>query len=209
MRASKSKVEHTLRAILVTTHMVELASTVGGGKLNRELDLNRLASDIEAEEVRYNPENYHGIILRFDTEGPAVIIYRSGAFSISGAPSLNDLHHTFDLFRNLLSDLFGDDVPSYKIEFEVRNLVLVEKYESTDLPLNLSSLSIYFGMEYIEYEPEQFPGLLYRPEASPGLFLIFSTGKLVLTGVRDWDTAQQSFEQLRGKLDELYRQSVT
>ncbi|KOX95481.1 TATA-box-binding protein [Halorubrum tropicale] len=189
--------------------MVELASAVGGGKLDRELDLDELAPDIEAEEVRYNPEDYHGIILRFDSEGPAVIIYRSGAFSISGASSLDELHKTFDLFEDLLSDLFGDDVPGYEIGFEVRNLVLVEEYESPEQPLNLSSLSIYLGMENVEYEPEQFPGIFYRPADNPGLFLIFGTGKLVLTGVRDWDTAEQSFEQLRGKLDELYRQSVT
>lgn len=189
--------------------MVELASAVGGGKLDRELDLDELALDIEAEEVRYNPEDYHGIILRFDTEGPAVIIYRSGAFSISGAPSLDVLHNTFDLFEDLLSDLFGDDVPGYEVGFEVRNLVLVEEYKPPDPPLNLSSLSIYLGMENVEYEPEQFPGIFYRPEDSPGLFLIFGTGKLVLTGVRDWDTARQSFERLRGELDELYRQSVT
>ena len=189
--------------------MIELASAVGGGKLDKELDLDELVLDIEAEEVQYNPEDYHGIILRFDTEGPAVIIYRSGAFSISGASSLDVLYNTFDLFEDLLSDLFGDDVPGYEIRFEVRNLVFVEEYKSPDLPLSLSSLCIYLGMENVEYEPEQFPGIYYRPEDSPGLFLIFATGELVLTGIRNWDTAEQSFEQLRGKLDELYRQPMT
>lgn len=188
--------------------MVELASAVGGGKLDRELDLDELAPDIEAEEVRYDLEDYHGIILRFDAGGPAVMIYRSGAFSISGASSLDELHDTFDLFEDLFSDLFGDYMPDYEIGFEVRNLVLVEEYESTDPPLNLSSLSIYLGMENVEYDPEQFPGIFYRPDNSPGLFLIFGTGKLVLTGVRDWDTAKQSFKNLGGKLDELYSQSM-
>jgi transcription initiation factor TFIID TATA-box-binding protein len=188
--------------------MIELASAVGGGKLERELDLNELALDIRAEEVRYNPEDYHGIILRFDTEGPAILIYRSGAFSISGASSLDELYYTFDLFEDLLSNLFGDDIPGYETGFEVRNLVFVEEYESSNPPINLSSLSIHLGMENIEYDPEQFPGIFYRPENSPGLFLIFNTGKLVLTGVDDWDVAEQSFERLCGKLDELYRQST-
>jgi transcription initiation factor TFIID TATA-box-binding protein len=189
--------------------MVELASAVGGGKLDRELDLDELTPDIEAEEVRYNPEDYHGIIFRFDAEGPAVIIYRSGAFSISGASSLDELRNTFDQFEDLLCDLFEEDIPGYEIGFEVRNLVHVEEYEPPELPLNLASLSIYLGMGNVEYEPEQFPGIFYRPEDSPGLFLIFASGKLVLTGVRDLDTTKRSFEQLRRKLDELYRQSVT
>jgi len=189
--------------------MVELASAVGGGKLNRELDLDELAADIEAEEVRYDPEDYHGIILRFDSDGPAVIIYRLGAFSISGASSLSELHTTFDKFEVLLSGLFGDDVPGYEIGFEVRNLVLVEEYSASDRPIDLSNLVIYLGMENVEYEPEQFPGIFYRSPECPGLFLIFGSGKLVLTGVQDRDTAEESFEKLRAKLDELYRPSVT
>lgn len=186
--------------------MVELASAVGGGKLDKELDLDKLAQDVEAEEVKYDPGDYNGLILRLDAEGPAVIIYRSGAFSISGASSLDELRDTFTQFENLLYCLFEEDVPGYEIEFEVRNMVFMKEYDNFDSPINLSHLVISLGMENVEYEPEQFPGIFYRPSYSPGLFLIFGTGNLVLTGVRDWESAKKSFQQVTGELEEVFSQ---
>jgi transcription initiation factor TFIID TATA-box-binding protein len=116
---------------------------------------------------------------------------------------MGKLRTTFDKFEELLSQLFNE-LPGYEIEFEIRNLAFVEQYTPSDSPLELADLVIPLGIENVEYEPEQFPGIFYRPPESPGLFLIFSSGKLVLTGVRNRETAEKSFEQLREKIDELY-----
>lgn len=184
--------------------MLELASAVGGGKLDTKLDLDALHSDIEAYEVDYDPQHYYGIILRFSEDGPAIIIYNSGSFSISGASSIEELFAAFDQFEHLLERLFKKK-PDYVISFEVRNLVYVDEYDSGGTPLDLESIVIFLGLENGEYEPEQFPGVFYRPPECPGLFLIFGTGKLVLTGVSDQDTAEKAFIQLKHKLDELPR----
>jgi len=57
-------------------------------------------------------------------------------------------------------------------------------------------------MENSEYEPEQFPALDYRPPDTGGLFKIFRTGKITLTGVTDPDVAEEAFESLFDTLDE-------
>lgn len=181
--------------------VVELVSAVGGGKLTRELDLGGLAADIEAPEVQYEPEQYHGIILRFEQDGPAVLIYRSGSFSISGAESIEELHETFQALESRLRSLFENF--EYETSFEVRNLVHQDKIvdESGDLEsINLTALSVGLGMESIEYEPEQFPGLMYRPPEDEGLYLIFATGKIVSTGHSNPEVAREGLEMVKQRI---------
>ena len=64
-------------------------------------------------------------------------------------------------------------------EITVQNIVA-----SADLHtiLNLNAIAIGLGLENIEYEPEQFPGLVYRIDVPKVVVLIFSSGKLVVTG---------------------------
>jgi transcription initiation factor TFIID TATA-box-binding protein len=67
--------------------------------------------------------------------------------------------------------------------------------------LNLDALAIGIGLEKTEYEPEQFPGLIYRYNRST--ILIFATGKIVITGLTLEETAISEFDELRNELDGL------
>lgn len=57
-------------------------------------------------------------------------------------------------------------------------------------------------MERTEYEPEQFPGLIYRPEFLDCVILIFATGRVVITGTREFEIAERAFKQLQNTLSE-------
>ena len=48
--------------------------------------------------------------------------------------------------------------------------------------INLNKVVVTLNVENIEYEPEQFPGLVYRVKDPKMVVLIFSSGKLILTG---------------------------
>ena len=183
--------------------MVQLVSAVGGGKLCRELDLTGLAHDLNVAELQYEPSKYHGIIARFSESGPAVLIYRSGSFSISGAESLEQLSENFGRFENEMEALLGK--VEYEIEFEIRNLVhrTTIPVEETGGSLNLNALAIGLEVENVEYEPEQFPGLMYRPPDLPGLYLIFASGALVSTGHADPDIASDGIEEVSDRVLEL------
>jgi len=54
----------------------------------------------------------------------------------------------------------------------------------------------------IVYEPEQFPGLIYRMEVPRAVFLIFSSGKLVCTGARKEEDVHQAVMELHQKLEQ-------
>jgi len=63
-----------------------------------------------------------------------------------------------------------------------------------NLQLNLNYLAL--EMENTEYEPEQFPGLVYKLEDSNATFLLFSNGKLVCTGTKNKQQLEDSMTQL-------------
>ena len=185
--------------------MVQLVSAVGGGKLSRELALDKLALDLDAAQVQYDPSQYHGIIARFSETGPAILIYNSGGFSISGAESLDQLFKSFDEFEDNMKKLLNGI--EYENEFEIRNLVHRTEIpvEETGGSLNLNALAIGLEVECVEYEPEQFPGLMYRPPSLSGLYLIFASGALVSTGHSNPDTALEEIEKISNRVLKLLR----
>jgi transcription initiation factor TFIID TATA-box-binding protein len=89
-----------------------------------------------------------------------------------------------------------DDDP----EITVQNIVT-----SADLGrnLNLNAIAIGLGLENIEYEPEQFPGLVYRLEEPSVVALLFGSGKLVITGGKEPADAREAVDVIVSRLDDL------
>jgi transcription initiation factor TFIID TATA-box-binding protein len=52
------------------------------------------------------------------------------------------------------------------------------------------------------YEPEQFPGLIYRMEEPKVVILLFSTGKLVCTGATKEEDVYLAVAKLHKELEE-------
>ncbi|HEX59473.1 MAG TPA: TATA-box-binding protein, partial [Methanomicrobia archaeon] len=59
------------------------------------------------------------------------------------------------------------------------------------------------GLEGMEYEPEVFPGLVYRIEKPKVAILIFSSGKLVITGGKTKEDCEKAVEILVNELRRL------
>lgn len=176
----------------------KLVNAVGGGSLPQELDLQRLHEAFDGEEVRYDPEYWPGLYLRFTASSPAIMIFRTGKYNIAGADSIQDLNEANEEFLSRIQEL-GIDVNN--ASFDIRNLVLLGKY---DRDLNLDQVVIALGLENAEYEPEQFPGILYRATNTTGTFMIFRNGKVILTGGKTKDDAVESFSNLFYFLDGLF-----
>ncbi|GAF68874.1 unnamed protein product, partial [marine sediment metagenome] len=65
---------------------------------------------------------------------------------------------------------------------------------SIKLNLNLNYLALELGNT--EYEPEQFPGLVYKLVEPTATFLLFSNGKLVCTGTKNKQQLEEAMIQL-------------
>lgn len=178
---------------------IDIANAVGSGDLNTELALDALETDLNTPYVEYDPTNYHGLYLRLEEKGPLITVYRSGKYIVSGCSSFEELHRTNDNFVDEFSKL-GITEDGQNTGFSVQNVVCIGNLE-TDVQLN--TLSISLGLESIEYEPEQFPGLIYRPSDFDAVLLIFASGKVVITGSKDIETAESAFRHLQSKVQDL------
>lgn len=180
--------------------MVTIANAVGAGDLGVELDLPAVKRDLDAPYTEYDPSNYHGLYIRVVDEGPLITIYRTGKYIISGCSSLEELERSNQEFLKTLAtiDLVA---PAADTGFSVQNIVCVGDLERK---VDLNALSIGLGLESTEYEPEQFPGLVYRPADFPIVILVFASGKTVLTGGTDLEIVEDAFAQLQSEIAMLH-----
>jgi transcription initiation factor TFIID TATA-box-binding protein len=169
---------------------VVIVNVVGSGAVSSEFDLEELSSEI-GSEAEYDPENYPGMYLRFEGK-PTITVYRTGKFIIYGADNVDEIYETRDFLLLHLSNLGAIESPE-DTGFSIQNVVCTGKLEGKQ---NLNSVAIQLGLDRTEYEPEQFPGLIYRPEEHNCVLLIFGSGKVVITGCKDLDTAQSALDDL-------------
>lgn len=179
--------------------MVRIANIVGSGDLGLELEIEQVGSDLNVAFTEYDPSNYHGLYVRLQENGPLITVYRSGKYIISGCSSLGDLRRINDTFLKQLSELEGVGTIS-ETEFTVENVVCTAELDDD---VDLMALSIGLGLESIEYEPEQFPGLIYRPPEYPVVLLVFANGKVVITGASDVSIADEAFTHLQSRIQSL------
>ena len=86
----------------------------------------------------------------------------------------------------------------YEPTADIKNIVATAELDS--LP-SLEAIAVGLGLEKTEYEPEQFPALIYRGEES--VILIFASGKLVCTGLTDIDTISMAIDDITSQIESL------
>ena len=171
-----------------------IVSTVAVGDIGAELKLGTLSDDLDVYSCRYNPTDSPGLYLQFYKSGPTITLFRTGSFNIRGSSSNEEIQENKELLENEFSKM-GIDT-----SIGDANLTNIVFTANLDKQVDLNRASIKLGLERIEYEPEQFPGLVYRLEL--GVVLIFSSGNLVLTGFTEIEDAQQAYNKLKLELED-------
>lgn len=171
-------------------------NVVGTTATNQELDLGALSDDLD--DVDYDPEVFPGLIYRAKDPKASGLLFQSGKIVFTGARSIGELEqaavHTFDALREL-----GLEVPDNP-DLTIQNIVTSGDLGSR---LNLNAIAIGLGLENIEYEPEQFPGLVYRLHESGVVALPFGSGKVVLTGGTQLDDAENAIHTIHSELSDV------
>jgi len=175
---------------------IRIENVVASSDLGQELALDQLSTDLLGAE--YNPEDFPGIVYRLQEPKSATLIFRSGKVVCTGAKSVDDVHEALEIVFDDLRAL-GIDVESNPT-IEVQNIVSSASLKQS---LNLNAIAIGLGLEQIEYEPEQFPGLVYRLDDPDVVVLLFGSGKLVITGANESEDAQSALKHVEDRLTEL------
>ena len=106
-------------------------------------------------------------------------------------------------------DLDGGEIrPATDEEVEaedprIRGIKEGEPIATMPRKLNLNNLTFHLPFDKVEYEPEQFPGLIYRLDFPRVVCLIFGSGKMVITGARRKDEILEAVQFIQDELADL------
>ena len=169
---------------------MRLVNVIGGGQINQELDLNKLAIETDSEFMRENQSS--GLIL--EENNNKIMLYTSGKYMIMGASSEDELYETNSW---LINELEKRDIETGGGNVTIHNMVFkISMDDKMDLPSLISKL----GTNTTEYEPETNPFLMYRPPGHDGTISISSSGEFVITGVASQSEAEEIYHHLKEEL---------
>jgi transcription initiation factor TFIID TATA-box-binding protein len=172
---------------------IHIQNVVASTSIGEELDLNAISAAFENAE--YEPEQFPGLVFRVDKPKTAALIFRSGKVVCTGAKSIEAVDEAVNIVINALKakgiqGVHGDP------EITIQNIVATSDLKAE---LNLNAIAVGLGLENVEYEPEQFPGLK-DPKV---VVLIFGSGKLVCTGARKAEDAERAVDKITAELSSL------
>ncbi|OAX41592.1 TBP-domain-containing protein [Rhizopogon vinicolor AM-OR11-026] len=152
-----------------------LQNIVATVNLDCRLDLKTIA--LHARNAEYNPKRFAAVIMRIRDPKTTALIFASGKMVVTGAKSEDDSRLASRKYARIVQKLGFD---AKFAEFKIQNIV-----GSCDVkfPIRLEGLAYSHG-QFSSYEPELFPGLIYRMLKPKVVLLIFVSGKIVLTGAK-------------------------
>lgn len=161
-----------------------IVSTVN---LNCKLDLKKIA--LHARNAEYNPKRFAAVIMRIREPRTTALIFSSGKMVCTGAKSEEDSRLAARKYARIIQKL---GFPAKFLDFKIQNMV-----GSCDVkfPIRLEGLVLTHG-QFSSYEPELFPGLIYRMVKPRIVLLIFVSGKVVLTGAKVRQEIYEAFDNI-------------
>lgn len=173
---------------------IEIENVVASCDLNTRMPLDKIA--IYLENTEYEPEQFPGLVYRLKEPKAAALLFGSGKVVCTGTKSPEKGKEAVE---KIIEELKEADVHIEKSpEIEVQNIVA-----SSHLHENLNLNKIAFELVGTEYEPEQFPGLVYRLDDPKVAFLLFSSGKIVCTGGRSFEDVETGIEKMKENLQDI------
>jgi transcription initiation factor TFIID TATA-box-binding protein len=176
---------------------IRIQNVVASASLNHRIDIKAVCKAFPKTE--YRPKIFPGLVFRLKRPKTATLIFNSGKMVCTGAKSEKD---SIRAVKSIVSRLKkAKIIIRGKPEIKIVNIVA-----SANLGGKVDLYGLY--QKYGEgmggrmmYEPEQFPGLIYRMEEPKAVILIFASGKLVCTGARKEEDIHRAVEKLHERLD--------
>jgi transcription initiation factor TFIID TATA-box-binding protein len=176
-----------------TKAIIHIQNVVASATLNQRVDLNAIVKSNLG--VEYRPEQFPGLVFRLKRPKTATLIFNSGKMVCTGAKSEKEARRAV---MNVIKELKkGGIIIVNKPELKIQNIVASASLGGKiDLEQAVSSLGKTM------YEPEQFPGLIYRMDEPKVVILIFASGNLVCTGAKKEQDVYDAVHKLHESLEE-------
>jgi len=162
-------------------------------EITEKIDLNIIAR--KYPEVEYNPERFPGLVMRIEKPRATILIFSTGKMVVTG---LRKAAEAPKVVEKVVKNIKKAGIKVANPVITIQNIVA-----SGDLHINIDLNMAAIVMEYAMYEPEVFPGLIYRMQDPKTVFLIFSTGKIVCTGAKKKEIVRDAVLKLNRQVREL------
>ena len=175
---------------------LKIENIVASGSIAEYIDLAVISNSIENCEL--NTKRFPGAVYRIEDPKMASLIFSSGKVVLTGIRNSESLDIGLKLIIGKMKDA-GIQC------FDEPNVVVTNIVCSYDIgsKINLNKIVMTLSLENIEYEPEQFPGLVYRIADPKIVALLFSSGKIILTGGKNMEDIKRGLSFLEQKLGSM------
>lgn len=163
---------------------IRIVNIVVSTSLEHDIPLEKMAAVLPNTE--YNPEQFPGLVIRIKEPKTSALIFSSGKVVCTGARTLEKVEESIAKIIESLKKI--------NIDIKIKPKITVQNVVASGtigMDLNLNKLAM--KLDNTEYEPEQFPGLVYKLMEAKATFLLFSNGKIVCTGTK---SKEQVFEAI-------------
>jgi len=172
---------------------ISIENIVASVTLNQKIDLNAIVKGNPT--VEYRPKQFPGLVFRLKKPKTAILIFRTGKMVCTGAKSEKESKKAvLKVVKELKkSGIIIIGKPEIKVVNIVASANLLGRIELEDCAYSLGRTM---------YEPEQFPGLIYRMDDPKVVILLFASGKLVCTGATKEEDVYTAVDKLHKSLKE-------
>jgi len=175
-----------------TKAIINIQNVVAAATLDQKVDLNAVVKSFPG--VEYRPEQFPGLVFRLKRPKTATLIFNSGKMVCTGAKSEQEARRAVMTVVKELKK--GGIIILSKPDLKVVNMVASA---SLGGKIDLEAVST---LGKTMYEPEQFPGLIYRMDEPKVVILVFASGNLVCTGARREQDVYDAVHKLHERLEE-------
>ena len=162
-------------------------------EITEKINLTQIARKLI--DVEYNPERFPGLIMRIEKPKATILIFSTGKMVVTGMRRAAEAER---VVNNVIKNVKKAGIKLSNPKISIVNIVT-----SGDLHTRIDLDMMTIVMEYVMYEPEVFPGLIYRMKNPKAVFLVFSTGRFVCTGAKSREIIEKAVIKLNRQVREL------
>jgi len=174
---------------------IKIENIVATVSIDQNIDLEKI-EQLFVGNVEYDPDQFPGLIFRLDEPRVTALIFKSGKMVVTGAKSTQELIKAVRKIFYLLKSK-GIVTGKVKPRVQIQNIVA-----SANLGVEVHLEKAAYLLDNSMYEPEQFPGLIYRLDDPRVVLLLFSSGKMVVTGAKKEEEVSRAVKRVYEELKE-------
>jgi transcription initiation factor TFIID TATA-box-binding protein len=170
---------------------VKIQNVVASATLDQKINLLDIIKVFR--NVEYRPKQFPGLVFRLKRPKTATLIFSSGKMVCTGAKSEKQARSAV---KNVVRELKANGI----IILGKPKIVIQNMVASANLHGKVDLETMSDILENVMYEPEQFPGLIYRMTEPKVVLLVFASGKLVITGAKREEQVHEAVDKIRAIL---------